>query len=55
MEEKYYFLKNPFDKLSKGEEKEFQRECAIIAQKLFDYYCIRCGDAKYYLAEIEFY
>ena len=55
MQEKYDFLKNPFDKLSKGEEKEFQRECALIAQKLFDNYCILCGEAKYYFAEVEFY
>lgn len=55
MAEKYCFLKNPFDKLSKGENKEFQRECAEIAQKLFDNYCILCGDVKYYFAEIEFY
>lgn len=55
MEEKYDFLMNPFDKLSKGEEKKFQRECALIAQKLFDNYCILCGDVKYFFAEIEFY
>ena len=55
MEEKYDFLKDPFDSLSKGEEKEFQHECALIAQKLFDNYYILCGDAKYYFAEIEFY
>ena len=55
MEDKYHFLKNPFDKLSKGDEKKFQGECAVIAQKLFDNYCILCGDAKYYFTEIEFY
>ena len=55
MEEKYDFLMNPFDKLSKGEEKKFQRECALIAQKLFDNYCLLCGDVKYFFAEIEFY
>ncbi|MBO4463014.1 MAG: hypothetical protein J5797_02325 [Prevotella sp.] len=55
MEEKYHFLKNPFDKLSKGDENEFQKKCAKIAKELFGSYCINCNDKEYYFAEIEFY
>ena len=55
MEELKKLLTNPFDGLIPDNEESFQKECAEIANDLFNSYCIDCGEKKYYFAEIEFY
>lgn len=48
-------LKNPFDGLLSDDVKGFQYKCLEIAQELFNNYCIKCKDSKFFFAEIEFY
>lgn len=48
-------LRNPFDKVSKGNKKGFQKECGRIANDLFSNFCVQCGDTCFRLAEVEFY
>lgn len=55
MGENFNFLKNPFEKIEKGNVAKFQDKCREIAKNLFNNYCIQCGEKKYYFAEIEFY
>lgn len=55
MEEKFDFLKNPFNEITARNIKEFQDKCYEIAERLFMEYCIQCGKKKFYFAEIEFY
>lgn len=55
MEEEFVLLKNPFEKIEKGNVANFQDKCLEIAERLFKEYCIQCGEKKYYFAEIEFY
>ena len=45
-------LQKPLEGLNKY---NVQDTFAKIAKKLFDNFCIRCGETKYYFAEIEFY
>lgn len=55
MKQLHEMLKNPFGGLVKGNENEFQKECARIAHELLSSYCIKCNDREYYFAEIEIY
>ena len=48
-------LKNPFDGLDKNNVDEVQHKCKELSIELFNNYCIKCKDKKYYFAEIEFY
>lgn len=43
---------NPFEGVTKD---KFQDTCAKIANDLFNNYCIKCNEKKFYFAEIEFY
>ncbi len=55
MSENFDFLKNPFHGLNQEEISQIQNRCKEIAKMLFDNYCIKCGDAVFRFAEIEFY
>lgn len=55
MTENFDFLKNPFERLTNENKKEFQNKCLEIADNLFKNYCIKCGEKRFAFAEIEFY